>query len=130
MIERDDHHLFHDRVSWESRPESLSMRERLIARNMARVAHDQLHRETSPVPVPLVHSLQWVSRRFHDPSDPFKGIEDVSFLLEAANRLKYVKPIEVEINLLAIEALQAQIPYLQDGLPSTTTVIDLGHHHE
>lgn len=130
MIERDDHHLLHDRVAWESRPESLSIRNNLIARNMARVAHDQLHRETTPVPVPLIHSLQWVSRRFHDKTDIFKGIDDMSFLLEAANKLKYVKPIEVEVNLLAIEALQAQIPYLQDGLPSTSTVIDLGHHYE
>jgi hypothetical protein len=67
-----------------------------------------------------------VSHRFHEQTDVFKGIDSLSSLLEAANRLKYAKPIEKEVNLLAIEALQSQIPYLQEGLPPTVTYIDLG----
>lgn len=130
MIERDNHHVPNDRLSWEVRPEGLFIRENTVAHNMARTAHILCHQETSPVPVPLFHSLQWVSRRYQPSGDIFHRIDDLSLLLERANHLKYVKPIEVEVNLLCIEALQAQIPYLQDGLPSLSTVIDLGRLHE
>lgn len=130
MIERDAHHLLHRRAEWEATPEGLHLREAIVARDMLRGAHQRLHNTTSPVPVPLYHSLQWISNRFQPNGDVFRRIDDFSLLAESANRLKFVKPIEVEVNLLAIEALQAQIPYLQDGLPSTTTIIDLGQHHE
>lgn len=126
MIRRDAHHLCHDRLAWEQRPESLSIRDKLIAHDMDREIHQLVHNNTSPVPVPLFHSLQWVANRFTQHHDVFDGIDSLCGLLEAANRMKYAKPIEKEINLLAIEAIQAQIPYLQDGLPPVVTHIDLG----
>ena len=128
MIHHDAHHLCHDRASWEARPEGYSIREKLIARRMDRAVHEECHRETGPVPVPLFHSLQWVANRFTDQLDPLIGIDTLCSLLESANRLKYAKPIEREVNLLAIDALQAQVPYIQDGIIKNN-IIDLGAYH-
>lgn len=124
MIERNDHHILSDRVSWEARPEAQKLRESIIARDLLRGYHDRLHRETSPVPVPLYPSLQYIARRFRPKGDVFDRINQLTELLDQASDVRRVKPIEVEVNLLCMDALEAQIPYLNEGLPGAT-VIDL-----
>lgn len=130
MVERDAHHLFHRRAEWEATPEALHLRESIVARDMLRGYHQRLHNETAPVPVPLYHSLQWISHHFQPHGDVFQRVDDVSFLLEQANHLRRVQPIEVQVNTLALQALREQLPFVRDGLPTTSTVIDLGSHHE
>ena len=125
MTERDAHHLCSDRVAWEARPEGQSIRDKIIARDLRRGYHERLHKETSPVPVPFYQSLQYIARRFQPRGDVFDRIDQLTELLDKANDQRYVKPIEVEINLLCMDALEAQIPYIQDGLPGAT-IIDLG----
>lgn len=122
---RDAHHPCYDRIAWEARPEGQSIREAIIARDMLRGWHERCHRETSPVPVPLFLSLQYIARRFQPRGDVFDRIDQLTELLDGANNMKNVKPIEVEINLLAMDALEAQMMYMHEGLPGAT-VIDLG----
>lgn len=124
---RDDHHVFNRKVEWAASLEGSTLREAVVARDMLRSYHERLHKETSPVPVPLFHSLQFVACRFKPRGDVFDRIEQVQELLDKANDMRYVKPIEVELNLLCMDALEAQIPHIQDGLPGAT-VIDLGQY--
>lgn len=119
MIRRDVHHLAHDRLSWESRPEGAYVRGVLLAKDMARSAHNLLHAETGAVPVPLYHSLQFVANRLLPTSNIYTDVDEYCRLLEQANKRAKCGSIEVGVNQLSIEALRTQIPYLLDGLPSS-----------
>lgn len=125
---RDDHHICHDRVSWEARPEAKRIRDAVIARNMSRTVHNLLHKDTSPVPVPLYPTMQWVSYSFHEKDDVLDNVNQFIDLLDRANDRRFIKPIELELNMLCIDALQSQIEYVREGLPPTTTYIDLNNN--
>ena len=85
MSERlDAHHVPNDRLSWDTRPEGALIRESIIARGMMRCWHEKLHRETSPVPVPLFMSLQYVARRFQPKGTVFDRIDQLTELLDKA----------------------------------------------
>lgn len=122
MIRRDAHHLCFDRQTWEARPEGYEVRSKLIAHGLCRTAHNLIHLEQSAVPVPLYPSLQYLARRLRGRGDIFDTIDEMTELLYGANEMKYAKPVEVEINLLCIEALENQLPYLQEGLPCPTYI--------
>lgn len=92
---------------------------------MARTVHNLVHCEQSAVPVPLFPTLQFVDHRFKQGKDIYDSIYGLTDLLYQSNDRQHVKPIEVDVNLLCIEALENQIPYLRDGLPCPT-YIDLG----
>lgn len=124
-VERDTHHPCHDRLSWEARPESIAIRENdsMLARDMGRKAHDLLHYMTAPVPVPSMHTLQYVANRLPSGLDVISGIDTYSSLVEQAIKHPKAKYIEKELGLLSIQAIRAQIPYIEDGLPSTRRII-------
>ena len=112
----DAHHLAHDRVSWEARPESLAIRENdsMIAHGMGRKAHELLHYMTAAVPVPGIHALQYVANRLPSGLDVISGIDTYSSLLEQAGNHPKAKYVEKELGQLSIQAMQAQKPYLQE----------------
>lgn len=116
MIERDAHHTCHDRVSWEARPESLAIRENdsMIAHGMGRKAHELLHYMTAAVPVPNIHTLQYVANRLPSGLDVISGIDSYSSLVEQAGKHPKAKYIEKELGELSIQAMRAQLPYLQE----------------
>lgn len=128
MSERDLHHPLHDRKAWEARVDGQILRRKLLAPRMARTAHNLLHANTSPVPVPLYPTLNWLSFRFDPTGDVFTDIDGFTSLLDRANERR---PSEIEqgVNSLCINALRSQIPFLRDGMPSHKTVIDLGESY-
>ena len=113
---RDDHHLAHYDQEWSLRPEGLYIRQQLIARGINRAVHNLIHRECAPVPVPGVHTLQRVANRLTPGLDLFDAVDDYTRLVEQSNRHPKIKPIEISLNNLSIEALRAQLPYVRDGL--------------
>lgn len=122
---RDNHHTCHDRVAWEARPEALAIRENtsMIAQGMARSAHDLLHYMTAPVPPPSYHTLQYVANRLPSGLDVISGIDTYSKLVEEAGKHPKAKYVEKALGELSIQALRAQLPYIQEGLPSTRRII-------
>ena len=123
--ERDAHHTLFERKSWELRPESYVLRENdsLIAHNLARTAHNLLHKMNSPVPVPGYHTLVRVSNRMPRGLDVESGIDTFCKLVDDSNKHPSIKPLEIKLNELCIESLRAQLPYIQDGLPSKRGII-------
>ena len=89
----------------------------MLARDMGRKAHDLLHYMTAPVPVPSMHTLQYVANRLPSGLDVISGIDTYSSLVEQAIKHPKAKYIEKELGLLSIQAIRAQIPYIEDGLP-------------
>lgn len=121
----DNHHTCHDSMSWEARLESLAIRENssMIAYGMGRKAHELLHYMTAAVPVPNVHTLQYVASRLPSGLDVINGIDAYSSLVEQAGKHPKAKYVEKELGQLSIQAMQAQKPYILDGLPSARRII-------
>ena len=118
-VPKDDHHLFHERVRWNQYEAGRAIRESTIVRGLGRAAHELLHTETAAVPVPGYHSLLRIAGQMESYySDPSDGIDAYCTAVELANKHPKIKDIEVEINNLSIRALRAQLPYIQELLPT------------
>jgi len=122
---RDAHHTLHDRVSWSARPQAEYIRKNssMIAHDIARTAHNLLHRMTEQVPVPGICTLQYVANRLPSGLDVISGIDTYSSLVEQSLKNPKTKPIERQIGMLSIEAIQAQKDYIIDGLPTNRRII-------
>lgn len=115
-VERDDHHLLHTGVYWNATANGRSVRNRMVARGMSRTIHDLLHHVEAPVPVPSPHSLQIVYNNLPERLDIFEAVDRYCQILDRTNRHPRIKPIEIDLNNLSIQAVQNQLPYLHDGL--------------
>lgn len=124
-IERDDHHTMHQQKVHEVYPVYQSIRNNpsMIAHGLARTAHNLLHRETSPVPLLNYYTAMRVANRLPSGLYVTDGIDEFSRLVEESNKHPKIKPIEIDQNELVIRALRAQIPYLEEGMPSNRRII-------
>jgi len=102
------------RQEWSLRPQSLELRETpsLIV-PMGRDIHSELHRETSIVPNLGYHALMNVMSTFHPTNNTLQTLERLMSSIEAASRHHKCKPIERELAMLAVRALDSQLPYLR-----------------
>lgn len=115
----DCHHTLHSAVEWTARPQAEALRENPSLKvTMARSAHNLLHYMTAPVPVPGIHTLDFVARRMDTGLDILSGIDQYSTLVEASLKHPKAKYVEKALGELSIQALRAQIPYITDGLPN------------
>lgn len=123
-IEFDDHHPFDARKYWEVYEPSKLIRRTIIARGMARSAHELLHLECTAVPPLSYDSVSQVAKNmsFHY-RDVFEGIDDFCFAVDIANQHEKIRPGEVQLNLLAVDALRSQIPFIRQGLRSDRTIV-------
>ncbi len=127
MIERDAHHTMHQRKLHEVYEAHRALRENpsLIARNLARSAHNLLHLNTAHVPLLSYHTAAFAAGKLDRDLHVLDGIDELSLLVDRSARHPRIKPIEVDQDQLAIRALREQIPFIKHGLPSTKTIIDL-----
>lgn len=116
---RDDHHLCFSANEWNARPQGEYIRQSMIARGMGRAAHNVIHREVPGVPVPMVYTLHRVAADLTPDRDIFRTIDQYCSIVDANARHPKIKPIEIELNDLSIEAIRMQIPYLRDGMRRT-----------
>jgi len=122
-VERDDHHLAHYGNEWLARKEAKYIRNQLIARQLARTAHNELHRYEGAVPVPQYHTLQRVAARMPQGLDIYSAIDSYCLLVDESSRHPNIKPIEIDLNNLSIEGMRRQIPYLREGLPNPRRIL-------
>ena len=117
---RDNHHACSFEREWSVRPEAMAIRENtsLIAHNLARTAHNLLHYMTAPVPVPGIHTLNFVAHRLENGLDVVSGIDRYSTLVELSLRNPKTKYVDRKLGELSVEAMRAQIPFIVDGLPN------------
>lgn len=111
----DAHHIAHHKAEWQSRPESKKVRNNLIVDGLYRGAHNLLHIECPPVPMPNYQTLQYVAPRLHYGPDIYKRIDRYCDLVGERLHHPKMKPIERDICELSIEAVRMQIPFIQDG---------------
>lgn len=80
---------------------------------MNRVVHNLLHEQEAPVPVPEYHSLLHVYGNLSKNLGVFEAIDKYCLLLDRANHHPKIKPIEIELNNLSIQAMQNRLIYVR-----------------
>lgn len=115
--EKNNHHTAFNRLEWSLRPQGLYIRENssMIARGMSVAAHNLLHEMCPPVPVPQHYTLMHVARDLPQGLDIVQGIDTYCELVEESNRHPRIKPVERQLNLLSIEAIRQQLPFIREG---------------
>jgi len=123
-LERDDHHTQHTKRVHEVYPVHAAIRENpsMIAHGMARVVHNLLHSELPPVPLLSYHTALRVANRLPRDLDIFEGIDEFSRIVEQSARHPKIKPLEIDIDALAVRVLREQIPYIREGMPRSSTI--------
>lgn len=113
---QDEHHLANYKQEWELRPESLYVRRHMgMIALMWREGHEDLHRNTAPVPVPAYYTLQRAVRLW----EPVKGdvvasVDSLSVAIDKAASHPKTKPIERELAQLTIQGFQDQLPFIRE----------------
>ena len=119
MIDR--HHPIHTRAHWTSSRDAETLREKYLY-PVDRQVHELLHRECAPVPLLGFHAVRHVLGSVYPRGNPQRDLDQLSLAIERAGKHPRAHPLEAKLGALAIEAIQAQIPYLIDN---NITIIDL-----
>ena len=108
------------------RPDAKKLRETpsLIPR-LERELHNELHRNCPVVPALGYYALQRVMREFYPARDTLTSVENYIEAVDIASMYPKTHPIERDLALLHIEAIELQIPYVRE-FQRRTTFIDLG----
>lgn len=116
MARKEEHHLLHDRVSWESRDTG-----KLIRRNRGLIVplesdnHAELHRQTPVVPLLGYHALYRVAREYRSSGNNYlKNIELLQFAIEEAGSSPKSHEVERQVGQLAIHVLDLEKPFVAD----------------
>ena len=79
--------------------------------------HTELHRQVSMVPVPHYLMAEYVLKNFMPVRDDYMAsLEDLMFSFHESTKLARVGHIERQVGHLVVEALEAQRPFIQEGL--------------
>ena len=112
----DDHHLvFPGRVHNVYEP-SKAIRASLLARDMPRDMHEELHKHTAPVPLMGYYALMRVASNMDgEYNNIVRGVDDFSFGVEKANAHPRALPDEIAVNELALKVVRGQLDFLRDS---------------
>lgn len=122
------HHMLYTRATWESQSSTKMLRNNpwLIV-PLEEQGHRELQRDIPVVPVLGHNTAQWVQRNY----EPIKGnhlaslVELIGVINEAGKHPR-ATPIEKSLGEVCIDALELQIPYIQDSqvdVPYVPTVL-------
>jgi hypothetical protein len=106
------HHTMFERVAWQSSNEALRLRNSIIT-PMPIGLHQELHRECPPVPLLDHLSLVQAERAYSPSGDTINNIERLLGAFETTTKRGHV--VSRELGLLAMEALELQIPFIQEA---------------
>ena len=118
MSRREDHHLFHDRLSWEARDDAWAIRQ--DKGHIVPLEHDphvDLHRNTPIVPLLSYHALRRV--HYNLPATTSNYLENLDQVLKAiqeATTTPRAHYVETQLGQLTCHVLELQKPYIEDSL--------------
>lgn len=118
------HHILHNRREWTLRPEARKLRETpsLVPVLGYWAIHQELHANCPPVPCLGYNGLLAVYKEFKPTNDTFTSMDNLLFAIETASKHPKAHPVERELALLAMEAIDLQRPYIREGIVHGTAV--------
>lgn len=113
----DAHHVLHYKKEWTLRDQAKDIRNYpSLIPTIPRQVHEEIHRNVPPVPLLGYHALMRVQRDWVRDRDTMQSIDNLLIAIEGASRHERAHPIERELALLAMEAIDLQRPYLKEVL--------------
>ena len=106
------HHTMFERVAWQSSNEALRLRNSIIT-PMPIGLHQELHRECPPVPLLDHLSVVKAERAYRPGNDTITSIDRLIGAIETTTKRGHV--VSQEVGYLAMEALELQIPFIQEA---------------
>lgn len=117
MIERDAHHILHEKYSWNSRPESAALRaEPTLIPTIPRRIHNEIHHHVPAVPLLPLHGLMRVWSRFEPGNNTMQSVDNLMMSIEQSTKHPKMRNIERDLCHLAVRAIDLQRPYLRQGI--------------
>ena len=114
---RDRHHILSERKAWSSRPEANRLRTQpTLIPLMDREIHEETHRETPAVPLLGYRALQLVNSEFVPSDEVLRSMDNLMKAFEIASRHPRAHPIDRDLAMLAVQAVELQRPYVRRGL--------------
>lgn len=125
MGRREEHHILHDRMSWESRETGkLIRRKRGLIAPLEHDLHAELHRDTPIVPLLGYHALYRIARDFQPQGlDYLANMDMLQQAITEAGRNPKAHPVERELGELTCYVLELQKPYIQESLSPSTIIL-------
>ena len=82
-----------------------------------REGHEELHRSTSPVPVPAYYTLQRATRLWEpEGRDALASVDNLCLAIDKASTHPKAKPLERELAQLTIAGFQDQVPFIKEWM--------------
>ena len=108
-VRSDNHHIVHNRLEWEERPEGMLIRQTpsLIV-HIPRDEHNWIHDNSPAIPTLSVHVLQRAARFFNPSGNTLTDVSRLQSSIERAVKHPRAHDIEQRLGYLAIEALEIQ----------------------
>ena len=125
---RDAHHIIHPRQEWSLRPEAKAIRNTpSLIPELDRSVHNELHRSCPPVPLLGYHALTRVASDLYPTRGTISTMYNLMSAIENSGYHPKVHPIERELGLLAIEAIDLQRQFLIENFEpeNNRNIIDL-----
>lgn len=113
----DLHHPFFPKIYHrKGYKEAARIANKIVVKDMWRPIHEELHRNVSGVPPLGYYALLRVNRELLPRYDgPIEAIDHYSGIVERAAKNPKCKVGEAALNLLHVETLREQIPFIQDN---------------
>lgn len=115
MIDR--HHVLYNAREWECRPQYKEVRTNSgLIIPMDREVHNELHRNTSAVPVIGYHAIQLVRKNFEQGDTHLETVDNLLSSLDHVEKSTKLSKTERALAAIALECVEDQVPYIKEGI--------------
>lgn len=113
---REQHHILHDRISWESRRDGEELRrDKSLIVPLEHDVHAELHRETPAVPLLGYFALRRVNSSYEAGTNYLENVENLQRSIEEAGNSPKAHYVEKQVGELTIHVLELQKPFIADA---------------
>ena len=113
---RDKHHILHNRLEWELRPEARRLRQtRTLVPDIDRTVHNQIHAVCPPVPPLGYYALRVIENHFEEGNSTLQSMDNLMKAIEIGANHPRAHDLEKHMADLAIWAIDLQRPWIAEG---------------
>lgn len=115
---QDKHHVLHHARDWLTRKPAEALRENeWLIPPLDRDVHEDLHRAVPAVPLLGYHALVRTANDFTPhPGDYLRSMDEFIKSVDRAIHHRLTKPLEAELGMLTMRAVELQKPFIKMGL--------------
>lgn len=111
------HHILFERQLWQARPETRRLRG--MGSLMVRLddeVHSELHKVVTTIPVPNVYVVRYMLDNYVPTGCVMDNVDHLSSVVEDASKNPHARGLEIEHGQLIVACLQAQKPFIREGM--------------